>query len=161
MIFVTVGSMIPFDRLIKALDTAVGKGLVDEELFAQIGDTEYNPRHIRFVDVLDRETYIGQFRSAKAIISHAGMGTIAMADRYKKPLLVFPRFKKYREHVNDHQVQTAKAFAKEGHFLIATNSNELVDRIRELQNFKPKKRVTQADAVIQRVARFLSQIRAS
>ena len=161
MIFVTVGSMLPFDRLIKALDTAVGKGLVDEELFAQVGSTGYKPRHIRFVSALDRESYIVQFKSAKAIISHAGMGTITMADRYEKPLLAFPRLKRYRELVSDHQVQTARALAKDGYLLMAEASDDLVRKIRELENFTPKKRVTQADAVILRVARFLSKIGAS
>jgi UDP-N-acetylglucosamine transferase subunit ALG13 len=159
MIFVTVGSMIPFDRLIKALDVAVGKDLVDEELFAQVGKTEFKPQHIRYVDVLERETYIRQFKSANAIISHAGMGTIAMADKYEMPLLVLPRLARYGEHVNDHQVQSAKAFANQGYFLLAKNTDDLIDKIKELNKFIPKKRVTQTDAVIQLVSRFLSQIR--
>jgi UDP-N-acetylglucosamine transferase subunit ALG13 len=150
--------MRPFDRLINALDTSVQKGLIDDELFAQIGDACYKPRFIRHVDVLDRETYIRQFKVAKAIISHAGMGTIAMADRYEKPLLVLPRLKKYGENVSDHQLQTARVLANESHFLLAKDTNDLIKKIRDLKTFTPKKRITDADAVVERIAHFLREI---
>ncbi len=45
MIFATVGTQLPFDRLIRALDGwAASNGGV--EVFAQIGRGEYEPSHI-------------------------------------------------------------------------------------------------------------------
>ena len=37
MIFLTVGTLFPFDRLVNAVDKAVANGLITEDVFAQIG----------------------------------------------------------------------------------------------------------------------------
>ena len=47
MIFVTIGSMFPFDRLIRVMDgwAAANPGV---ETLAQIGDGAYEPAHMRW-----------------------------------------------------------------------------------------------------------------
>ena len=39
MIFLTVGTQFPFDRLVRAVDTACGGKLVNQRVFGQVGDT--------------------------------------------------------------------------------------------------------------------------
>ena len=57
MIFVTVGHQMPFDRLISAVDKwAAERGR--DDVFAQIGETELRPRHIRWAAKVDP----GEFR---------------------------------------------------------------------------------------------------
>ena len=47
MIFLAVGTQFPFDRLVKALDDCLDTGIIDEEIFGQIGETSYKPRNFR------------------------------------------------------------------------------------------------------------------
>jgi len=157
MIFLTVGTQFPFDRLVKAVDDLVGEGVLAEEIFAQVGDGTYQPQHFQAVGALDKKAFDGYFRDASAIISHAGMGTITMALDHGKSLLVMPRRKKFQEVVNDHQVGLADRFARLGHLLVARDQTELRDRVRQLGSFVPKPRQADPEAVTQRVLRFLNR----
>ena len=46
MIFLTVGTLFPFDRLVSAVDEAVGSGEITEKVFAQISEGAKPPKHI-------------------------------------------------------------------------------------------------------------------
>ena len=54
MIFVTIGSMFPFDRLIRAMDDWAAAQPEPVELVAQIGEGSYRPAHMRWVPSLAR-----------------------------------------------------------------------------------------------------------
>jgi len=159
MIFLTVGTYpIPFDRLVKAIDTVAMERLVEEKIFAQIGLCEYQPQNIEYVEILEKGDFDSYFRKATSIISHAGIGTITMALDFNKPLLVMPRRKHLKEHVNDHQVATARKFEELGHILVAYETEELPVKIEELKSFVPRKREAQPHAVAERIARFLNEL---
>ena len=97
MIFLTVGTYpLPFDRLVKATDTAIMEGLIEEEVFAQIGLCSYMPQNMEYVEMLQKEAFDSYFQKASSVISHAGIGTITMALDNEKPLLVMPRMKRIR-----------------------------------------------------------------
>jgi len=156
MIFLTVGTQFPFERLVKAVDEACGAGLVNEEIVAQVGDVSYQPKHFRAVATMPKEEYDLCFRQVSAVISHAGMGTISMALELNKPLLAMPRLARYGEVVNDHQIELADRFA--GHILVARDESEIPRKIAELKAFVPVPRKAQPEAVAERVRRFLEEV---
>jgi beta-1,4-N-acetylglucosaminyltransferase len=158
MIFVTVGTLFSFERLVNAVDDAVGRGLIDEEVFAQIGPCQTKPRHLKYVEMLEKKGYDEMVKNASGLISHAGMGSITLALNHDKPLLVMPRMKCYNEHVNDHQVDTARRFEQLGHVLVAYEANELVPKIKQLRSFVPKKRQCNPQAVVERISNFLREM---
>ncbi|MDO8301772.1 MAG: beta(1,3)galactosyltransferase EpsH, partial [Sedimentisphaerales bacterium] len=47
MIFLTVGTQFPFDRLLRAVDDAIDRGTAGEEIYAQIGESRYVPRNFK------------------------------------------------------------------------------------------------------------------
>ena len=155
MIFLTVGTSLPFDRLLKAVDRLVGQGKIDNQFFAQVGKKGFRPRNFESVQTLDKKRFDECFERADAIIAHAGMGTIMMALDQNKPILVMPRLKKYRELVNDHQLATAKRFEQLGHVLAVYDINELVDKFNLLKSFHPVPRENQVDKVAERIGSFL------
>ncbi|MFZ2147121.1 MAG: PssE/Cps14G family polysaccharide biosynthesis glycosyltransferase [Sedimentisphaerales bacterium] len=158
MIFLTVGTQFPFDRLVRAVDNIFDQGLIDEEIFAQIGETSYKPRNFESVASLEKKVFDERFKRASSVISHAGVGTITMALKNHKPLLIMPRMKRYKEHVNDHQVATAKKFEELGHILAVYDVKDLPDGIRKLKNFIPLKRKASPDAIADRIRRFLNSL---
>ncbi len=138
MILLTVGTQFPFDRLVEAVDRAIGEGLVDEEIFAQIGESSYKPHNFAYVNSLDKHLFDSQFHESSGIISHTGMGTIMAALDNEKPLLGMPRLKKYGEAVNNHQLVVARKFEELGHILVAYNEHNLAEKIKQLKSFVPE-----------------------
>jgi len=158
MVFLTVGTQFPFDRLVQAVDKACSEGLIDEEVFAQIGETSYKPRNFESVPSLGKKLFDERLKQASGVISHAGMGTIAMAIDNNKPLLVMPRLRKYNEVVNDHQVAIARRFSELGHILVAYDVDDLAVGVRQLKNFIPRKRQASPHAIADRIRRFLDGV---
>lgn len=110
MIFVTIGTQLPFDRLIKLADAAAAQ--LDIEFVAQIGSGNHIPKHMkyeRYFTADETDSYIAQ---STLVISHAGMGTILTSLVNAKALLIVPRYAKYGEHRNDHQLATSVRFEK-------------------------------------------------
>ncbi len=157
MIFLTVGTQFPFDRLVKAVDDLFDQRLIGEPIVAQIGDSRYQPRNFQAVASMDKGTFDRAVEQASAIISHAGMGTITMALDHSKPLLAMPRRKKYNEVVNDHQVVLAIKFEALGHILLARDETELASKIPGLKSFVPRPRAVDPGAVARRIDVFLNQ----
>ncbi len=158
MIFLTVGTQFPFDRLVKAVDDFFDDYELDGEVFAQIGDSRYKPRHFEAVRSLDKESFDRRFQQASAIIGHAGMGTIMLAFDSGKPLLAMPRRKKYGEVVNDHQVALADEFEVLGHILVAHNASELAAKLTRLKSFVPQHRDADPGAVAERIRCYVQSI---
>jgi UDP-N-acetylglucosamine transferase subunit ALG13 len=155
MIFLTVGTLFPFDRLVKAVDDAIEGGVIKQPVFGQIGETSLKPKYMEYTQMLTKNLFDEKVSTAGYIISHAGIGSIVMALEHGKPLLVMPRMKRFKEHVNDHQVATARKFEELGHILAAYSEEELPGKLHQLKTFVPKPRENQANAVAERIAKFL------
>ena len=108
MIFATVGTQLPFPRLIDALD-ALADGL-NETILAQTGPSTPGTAwsHLECHENLTPSAFDAAFREARLIVAHAGMGTVLSARRFGKPLIVLPRRHALGEHRNDHQIATAR-----------------------------------------------------
>ncbi len=128
MIFVTVGSQGPFDRLIHAVDewTAL-RGRSD--VFAQIGKAKYIPKHIRFTEFVDPVEFKHLVESAQLILAHAGIGSIISALESARPIVVMPRRAHFREQRNDHQVATARHFEARRQIIVAYEEQSLAEKI--------------------------------
>jgi UDP-N-acetylglucosamine transferase subunit ALG13 len=136
MIFLVVGSQEPFDRLVKIVDSwASDKNKYT--VFAQIANANFRPSHLQWVEFLSPAEFEKKFKDAKVIISHAGMGTIINALYHSKPILVMPRLSVFREHRNDHQLATARSFARLGYISVAYNEEEMIQQLQTIENIQP------------------------
>jgi len=124
MIFVTVGTQLPFERLIKAVDEWASNH-PDMEVFAQIGRTQYQPQHMTCVETMSPLEYTQKFNDARVVVSHAGMGTIISGLELAKPLVLMPRLAAQGEHRNDHQLGTAEKFSIYKQIQFVNSSEEL------------------------------------
>jgi UDP-N-acetylglucosamine transferase subunit ALG13 len=128
MIFVTVGSADPFDRLIRTIDEWAGSRK-RKDIFAQIGRSRYEPQHIRAVSFLSPSEFRERVRAARLIVSHAGMGSIITAMEAGKPIIVMPKWAHLGEHRNNHQVATAKRFGQRQGIVVATDERDLIAKM--------------------------------
>jgi beta-1,4-N-acetylglucosaminyltransferase len=108
MIFVTVGNDFrSFDRLLRKMDEIALR--IPSEMVIQRGYSKYSPKNVKHFDFVPLDTATEYIRKARLVVSHAGMGTIILCKEYGIPILIFPRRKGYGEHMNDHQMEIAKA----------------------------------------------------
>lgn len=139
MIFITVGTQAPFDRLIKFIDKWAELNKV--ECFAQIGETSFMPIFLAYKKFLSQQEFDYYFNMADLVISHAGMGTIIQCASNNKPILTLPRQAKFEEHRNNHQVSTTKAMAKMGFIHPIFNESELNSFLNKYSDLKPLKNI--------------------
>lgn len=121
MIFLTVGTQLPFDRMVRVADEWAARN-PEAGLFGQIADPGpkgYRPKHFEWVEDLDPAAFQAKFDAARIVIAHAGMGTIISALLQGKPLLIVPRRAHLGEHRNDHQYATAGKFRDKPGILVA------------------------------------------
>lgn len=135
MIFLTVGSQLPFDRLSRAIDEWSGEN-TSAEIIGQIGLTDYKPKNFESKEIVSPSEFDQLFQEAQLVVAHAGMGSILTALKYRKPIIIFPRRASLGECRNEHQVATAEKFMGKLGILVAFDISDLH---RLLNNFRPIK----------------------
>jgi UDP-N-acetylglucosamine transferase subunit ALG13 len=124
MIFVTVGTDQPFDRMVRVIDSwAAERERTD--IFAQIGDGGWEPQAFPYANYLSPPEFMERFREARVIVAHAGMGTILSALHHGKPILVMPKKASLGEQRNEHQLATARRLNQMGKIHVAFDEAEL------------------------------------
>lgn len=140
MILVIVGTQDKsFHRLLDEVERLIDKGIIKEEVIAQIGYTEFTPRHIKVHQFLDRTEMAKLQKKARYVITHAGVGSIMECLEQNKKIIVVPRLKKHKEHTNDHQLQILNTFCNSGYVIGCSEVEELESAIQSLKTFQPKK----------------------
>lgn len=137
MIFVTVGSDIPFDRLVRTVDRWA-HDRARHDVFAQIGHGGWEPKFIPFIPMLTPGEFGRKLAACRIVIAHAGMGTILSALQSSKPILVMPRRGPLGETRNDHQMDTARQLSASGRVNVAFEEDELTQCLDKLEEFTPK-----------------------
>ena len=69
MIFVAVGTQkFPFDRLLKGIDDLIEQGQLEQDVFAQIGHTDYVPRNYGYQNFLSKDDFRQRTKVSKPAI---------------------------------------------------------------------------------------------
>jgi len=158
VIFLTVGTWRRgYDRLVRAVDELVEKGVIAEEVAAQIGHGSYQPRQLKTIRFCSPDEFVKLISEVSLVISHAGMGTIIQAVRLGKPVIVVPRKASLGEADNDHQFTTAKQLEAEGKVLAAYEVSELPEKLEQAKTFVPS-RSSGADQILKAVQEFIGQV---
>lgn len=116
-----------FDRLFKELDLLIEKNLIQEEVIAQTGYSSYIPKNFKGSQLITEEEMNKYVAQASLIITHSGTSSIIKSLKEDKKVLVVPRMAKFKEHVDDHQLEIAKVFEEK-------NVVEVVYDIKDLWN---------------------------
>ena len=127
MIFLTIGTHEPFDRLVRVADKWIEQTSHEHELVAQaVSPTSgaYNPKSFKMIPHLSPADYEERILQADLIVSHAGMGSILTAFTHGKPIVIMPRRGHLRETRNDHQYTTVKNLPKRPGLFVAQDEIE-------------------------------------
>ena len=112
MILGTVGMHAQgFNRLVVAMDQIASQ--IIERVIIQIGSSTYIPHHAEYFQFTSGKHMEQLISNARVIVSHAAAGSVLSGFRMDKPMVLVPRFKKFGEHYDDHQLQLAQILAKQ------------------------------------------------
>lgn len=131
MIFVTIGTHpAQFDRLLRKIDEIAPK--LKEKVIIQRGFTKYTPKNCEYFDFVDNiDPY---YEKARLVIVQSATSLLEFVLKYKKPVITVPRRAKYKEHLNDHQVDFGIYFAKKTGIKCVLEMEELTPTL--LKNYK-------------------------
>lgn len=127
MIFVTIGTQAPFNRLVRTMDEIAQD--LNEEIIVQAFDLDFVPGSVKVIGLLPTAEFNELVSRADLIVSHAGMGNIISALSFSKPILVIPRLANLGEHRNDHQTSTAIKMASLGYVTSVYEMSDLKQKI--------------------------------
>ncbi len=158
MIFVVLGTQkFQCNRLLKEIDRLIEEKVITEDVFAQKGNSDYKPMHYKYIDFLTKEQFEQQMETCDLLITHSGVGTILSAVNHGKPIIVYPRLRKYKEHVDDHQLDIAKAFGKKKIVLMCGENDDLSKVIEQSRNFTFETYESQQENMLQIIRDYLRE----
>ncbi|MDA8746847.1 glycosyltransferase family 28 protein [Litoreibacter sp.] len=132
MIFVTVGTQLPFPRLIDAMDDLAG--CISEPVVAQTA-VACRAQNLIVEPIMSAQRYHHVLGLSRLVISHAGIGTVIAARDAETPLILVPRRAELGEHRNDHQLSTVRELIGRQGVEVVWNTDDLAELV--TQEFVP------------------------
>jgi UDP-N-acetylglucosamine transferase subunit ALG13 len=131
VIFVTVGSSLPFDALVEAVDGFVQQGKIKGPVTCQIGHGTYVPRnceYFAFTPAFDEWV-----QKASLVIGHGGTGTVSTMLSEGKPFIAVPN----PGVADDHQKMFLERLSRAVSFIWTTDLSKLPELIETAATFVP------------------------
>lgn len=159
-IFITLGSQkFQFNRLLKAVDELCEKEIIkSQNVFAQIGYSDYIPKNYKYENFLDRDKFGMEMGKADIVITHGGTGAIIGAVKLGKKVIAVPRLAKYGEHVDDHQLQLIKQFDDLNLIYSCKATADLEIALKTVRNTKYASYVSNTKNIIDSIEEFIKEI---
>lgn len=159
MIFVTLGSQkFQFNRLLKEIDNLLDKDIIQEEVFAQIGYSDYIPQNYKFKDFLNRDEFSEIMNKCDKVITHGGTGAIIGAIKKNKKVIAIPRNMNFNEHVDNHQYEIVNEFTNMNLILGVNKVENLSEAIKTVDKINFKEYKSNTKVIVDNIDKFISKI---
>ena len=142
-------------RLLENLEKAIDNNLINDEIIVQLGHTKYSSNKMKLLDFVSSEELNNLINSANLVITHGGVGSIIGSIKLNKKVIAVARLSKYKEHVNDHQIQIVKNFDEEGYIIGIDDACKLSLALNRINNFIPKKFESNSQKILNIVSDFI------
>lgn len=159
MILVTLGTRaFQFDRLLINLDNLCTKGIIKEDLVVQSVSSGRTFRHFTPEAYLSAEKMAQCMQESSLVITHGGTGTITDALKLGKKVIGVPRLSKYKEHIDNHQIEIIGFFKKQGYIIGINDVEELEKAIEISKTFVPEKFISGNEKIKSIIRNFVDNI---
>ena len=160
MIFVTLGNQnFQFNRLLEKIQILIKNGVINDKVFAQIGHTIFESKHMEIVKFLTKEEFNNYITESNLVITHAGTGSLISSLRKDKKVIAAARLKKYREHIDNHQTEILSAFVKRNFILgLKEDLSDFERTLFEIDNFFPKKFISNNDFFNEKLSEVIKNL---
>ena len=159
MILVTLGTQDKdFSRLLKAVEKQIKNGVIKDKVVAQVGTTKYNSDLIEMFDLIPFDKFDELMNECDILITHGGVGSILSGLKNNKVVIAAARLKKYKEHVNDHQLEIIENFSNAGYILELKDFESLDKVLEKAKKFKPKKYESNTEKFVKILEEYIDNI---
>ena len=156
MILVLLGTQNnSFHRLLEEIQKNIDNGNIKDEVIVQKGYTKFESKDMKMYTQLPVNELNELINKADLIITHGGVGSIITAIEKNKKVIAVPRLKKYKEHVNDHQIDIIKSFDDLGYIIGIDNVEKLEDALKIAPDFIPKEYIKNTGNILNIVSEFI------
>ena len=154
---VTVGTVMPFDRLVKGVaDLKPGEGR-PSRLIAQVGEGGATPDGMDAHESIDFDQMLAVLERANVVFCHGGTGSLITALRAGCRIVAMPRRADLGEHYDDHQEEIVSAFAARGLIEVAEDAGDLQAALSRALAKQPERATTDPTALIERLRELTKQ----
>ena len=159
MILVILGTQDKkFIRLLEEIDNLIERKVIKEKVIVQAGySSSYKSNNMEILNLISKIDFENLIKTANLIITHGGVGSILTGLKYNKKIIAVPRLKKYREHVNDHQLQIVNNFSKEGYIIGVDDVKDIEEALSKVKDIKPKKYKSNKDNVLKLMEKLIEE----
>lgn len=156
MILVLLGTQNnSFHRLLEEIQKNIDDGNIKEKVVVQAGYTKFESKDMTIYNQLPKEQLQELIKEADLIITHGGVGSIISSITNGKRVIAVPRLQKYKEHVNDHQLDIINSFNESGYIIGIHGVEELKEALKKVPDFEPKKYVQNTGNIIKIIKDFI------
>jgi beta-1,4-N-acetylglucosaminyltransferase len=150
MIFITVGSVAPFNRLIMKVDELVGSGVISD-IVTQIGNGAYVPKNARWFRF---EPGLAEYyKAADLIVTHNGAGTIFELMALGRKAIAIPN----PDTIQVENIDIVKKLNADGHIMLCMDVEGLGEAVERSRSWVPKPYAEPPCNIPDRIEEFLSR----
>lgn len=158
MILVTLGTQDkPFVRLLDIIQKQIDLGNINDKVVVQAGCTLYKSFDMEIMDLIDRDKFQELISKCDLLITHGGVGSIITGLKYNKKVIAVPRLEKYKEHVNDHQLEIVEKFSDASYILALYENDDLSKVLNKVKEFKPNKYKSNTQNMIKLIEKYIDE----
>ncbi|MDD3184592.1 MAG: glycosyltransferase [Anaerostipes sp.] len=158
MIFITLGSQkFQFNRLLESVDNLIEKGVILDDVYAQVGYSDYRPKNYEYKQFMDRDEFSEMEKKCSILITHGGTGAIIGAVKNGKKVIAVPRLAQYKEHVDDHQVQLINQFKDQNLICGLNDCSQLEEALEFIKNHKFDSYLSNNHTIIDNIEKYIKE----
>ncbi len=139
-LLVTVGTVMPFDRMVGGVESLIKSGEIQGDVAAQVGESTRSFDGIECFASCPFEELNSRMEAADVVICHGGSGSILGSLKAGAHVVAMAREAKHGEHYDDHQRDITKAFADMDLISVAKNEDDIARAIKEAKS-RPRRTV--------------------
>lgn len=159
MIFVCLGTQkYQFNILLEELDRLKKENIVLDDIFAQCGNSDYEPKYYRYTKFMSPDEYSKAVNNSDLVISHGGTGAIIKALKAGKKVIGVPRHADRGEHSDNHQFQIVEVLSAEQYIIPVYDIDKLAAAILYAKSTKELKKFIIVGNVLEIVENFLEKL---
>lgn len=156
MILVLLGTQNnSFHRLLGEVQKNIDNGNIKDEVVVQKGYTKFESEDMTIYNQVPLDEMKQLIEKADLVITHGGVGSIVTSIEKNKKVIAVPRLKKYKEHVNDHQLDIIRMFNQLEYIIGLNGVEELGEALRKAKEFEPKQYVRNTGYILEIVENFI------
>lgn len=148
---VTVGTVLPFDRLVNGVAALRPEDGRPARIVAQVGAGGAKPPGMEVRENIDFEEMTSLLERAKVVFCHAGNGSLMSALQAGCRIVAMPRRADLGEHWDDHQQEILRAFAARGVIQVAEDAEDLQQALGRALAQEPARAHNDHSALIKRL----------